>query len=261
MVSCQVTERLYLSESGFVRHSIEIDFTEVLKMKPEFDPGDSLLFPKEFAIDTIFSLSDFHNYEISQGEKLTNEELELFALFDQTKVEMKVNENEGKYIFITEASNVEELNAYMSRLYTKVKEVNAKNEGAKLDYIEGMEHLSLLNFEYGDDYFVKKTLDKIDNSVVGSNDSLVINMDQFDTLGSEENLNSDDNLTVDIDEFMESISLLIVYKQEYYFPKKINEVSLEGAIIGEDEQSFSIELPYMDFAEEPQKFDFQVNFK
>ena len=96
LVSCQITERFYLNESGAVKYENEINFTEMLSFLYDEHTKDSLRQTGDFPLDTIISFAELENFDQLNPGESSQAEIEFMKSMDKTNVHMIINDNEGK---------------------------------------------------------------------------------------------------------------------------------------------------------------------
>lgn len=232
LVSCQITERVFLSETGAVRYESDIDFSALMDFVYTAETIDSLRQIGEFPIDTLLAVADAERFQQSNPKELTKEDKELMKAMDKTQVRMVMSEDIGKTVIITEEKDIKSFNAYLKNLNEYVK-AQAEKDTETSGMFDNAAYLNVLDLNYNRKTFTRKSLSPKTILEEGEEDSM------------------------DLGNMYEMFS----YTLEYHFPKKIKSVSLENAVISADGKSFTAEVPFKEAAEDPNKFDFTVEFK
>lgn len=231
--SCQVTERMYLSESGMVRQESELDFTSLMAFAYTPEARDSLRNIGEFPIDTIVSLADSNQFTMSNG---TNEkaQAEFAKAFTKSKMRYVMNDEESKFITFTEEMSVDSFNAYQKNIRTAlIKYEQADELGAANLAESGL--TNVLQYKLSAGSFERTTLNKaypLDNMLTDSTG-----------ISAKEMLNMSE------------------YKIEYHFPKAVKSTTLKNAEISADGKTVTASVGMNDILEDPGILNFKVEFK
>ncbi len=233
VISCQITERVFIQESGAVKYDTEFDFSEMIGFIYTQSTKDSLRSIGEFPVDTIISLAELENFAQISPDSINDAQREFMKSLDKMKVRMVINDTEGIMSIGLEEKNIESFNAYLK----KVKEATDKLEKEDSKMAEGLAQsgmLKTLEFKYDG-----KTFNRIAGKTKGFLDGL------------------DDNTTESTKEMMN----MFTYKLEYHFPKKIKKSNIENATYSLDGKTMTVEVPMMELIENPEKYNFQIEFE
>lgn len=235
LVSCQITERVYIQESGAVKYETELDFSEMSGMMFTQGKKDSLRLIGEYPIDSIMSFSDLEKMDtkLSGGDK-SDAEMEFMRVMDKMKVRMVMNDNEGKVIFGVEEKDINSFNAYMNEIKAAGEKL-AKEDKETADNLSQSGLLKSMQFKYDGKSFQRIAGDE--------------------TAGMFEEM---DDSTADATRQMMN---MFQYKMEYHFPKKIKKASIENATYSLDGKTMTVDVSMMDLIENPDKYNFKIEFE
>lgn len=233
LYSCQITERIYLAESGSVRYESEINFSEMMGFMINEKNIDSLKLVGQFPLDTILSLQEADGFQNSSSEKPSKEELNFLKSLDKTKIRLVMNENDGKMVLVTEEKDISSLNAYLKNANKYLKEYE-KFDKDKSEKLSNGAYMSILELKNDGKTFERKSLSEKVNLDELSDSTTISTKDMFGMFG---------------------------YKLEYHFPKKVKSTTLEGATISPDGKTVTADVDYLEVIQNPSKFDFKVEFE
>lgn len=232
-VSCQITERMYLSESGMVKQESEIDFSAMMSIVFTPEKIDSMRLVGEFPIDTILSIADSGLSPVS-NEGTSAAENEFTKSFDKTKVRMIMNESGGKFIIFNDEMSVKDFNSYQKKIQEAYKKFEANDPESASSFAQSG-YNTILEYKYNDKEFEKISLTK--------------------------QMNLDDLATDSSGFSMKDMLSLYTYKIEYHFPKAVKSTTLKDAQISEDGKTITADIPMGDLLENPQNYNFKVEFE
>lgn len=235
VVSCQITERAYIQENGSVKYETEMNFSDMMGMMFNEETKDSLRQIGQFPIDSVMTFSDLEKMDpkLSKGE-LGNAENQFLKVMDKMKVRMIVNDNEGKISFGVEEKDINSFNAYMKEVKTAGEKL-AKEDKEAADDLAQSGLMNSIQFKYDGESFERIG----DNSTAG--------------LLSEMN----DSTAASAKQMMG----MFEYKMEYHFPKKIKKANIDNATYSLDGKIMTVDVPMMELLENPEKYNFKVEFE
>src|SRR5690606_15960686 len=233
LVSCQITERVYLNENGSVKYETEFDFSQMSGFIFPEAKRDSLRQIGEFPVDTVMTIADLENYSDMANDSISDAEREFMQSLDKMRVRMKIDENLALMTIGLEEKDVESFNAYLK----KIKESSEKfaqedAESAKELAQSGI--LKTMELKYDGKHFQR---------ISGDMGNL------FDEI--------DDSTSAEAKELLG----MFEYKLEYHFPKKVKSANIENATYSLDGKTMTVEVPMMDLMENPEKYNFTVEFE
>lgn len=235
LVSCQITERVYIEENGAVKYETEMNFTEMMGMMFTQESKDSLRKIGQFPIDSVMTFTDLEKMDPKlSGDKIGDAERDFLKVMDKMKVRMVMNDNEGKISFGVQEKDVNSFNAYMKEVKTATKEL-AKEDKAAADNLAQTGLMNSIQFKYNGKSFERIGDDATAGMISEMNDSTAASAKQM--MG------------------------MFQYKMEYHFPKKIKKASIENATYSLDGKTMTVDVPMMELMENPEKYNFKVEFE
>lgn len=235
LVSCQITERAYIQENGSVKYETEMNFTEMMGMFVNDETKDSLRQIGQFPIDSVMTFSDLEKMDSKiLNDKNGKAESDFLKVMDKMKVRMIMNDNEGKISFGVQEKDVNSFNAYMKEVKAASEKL-AKEDKAAADNLAQSGLMNSIQFKYDG-----KSFERIgDNSTAG--------------MMSEMN----DSTAASAKQMMG----MFQYKMEYHFPKRIKKANIDNATYSLDGKIMTVDVPMMDLLENPEKYNFKVEFE
>lgn len=235
LVSCQITERVYIEENGAVKYETEMNFTEMMGMMFNEEMKDSLRQIGQFPIDSVMTFSDLEKMDSKiLNDKNKDTERDFLKVMDKMKVRMVMNDKEGKISFGVQEKDVNSFNAYMKEVKTAGEKL-AKDDKAAADNLAQSGLMNSIQFKYNG-----KTFERIgDNSTAG--------------MMSEMN----DSTAASAKQMMG----MFQYKLEYHFPKKIKKASIDNATYSLDGKTMTIDVMMTELLENPEKYNFKIEFE
>lgn len=234
LYACQITERIYLSETGSVKYESEIDFSDMMSFIYTSEKIDSMKLTGEFPIDTIVSMADSDKFQKPDAEESSPAEKKFLQSLDKTNMRVIMNENEGRILLITEEKDLKSFNAYLTNINNSLRDFEKEEKEGASQFTEAT-YMNILNLSYDGKMFERKSLSKV----------VDLNNSETDSAG----FSSKDMMS------------LFSYRLEYHFPKKVKSVDLEGAMIGADGKTIIADVEYVDILENPEKYNFKVKFE
>lgn len=233
LVSCQITERLYLQESGAVKYETELNFSEMMGFIYDENTKDSLRQLGEFPLDTLIDFADLQDFTQMSTDSISQAEIDFMRSMDKTKVHMVMNDTEGKMIIRIEEKDMNAFNLYLDKMNTALAKLEKEDPAAAA--------------EMGQSGLMKSLEYKFD----GKNfQRIAKNQNQF--------LDELDDSTAEATRQMMN---MFQYKLEYHFPKKVKKTSIENATFSLDGKTMTVEVPMSELLENPEKYNFTVELE
>lgn len=235
LVSCQITERAYIQENGSVKYETEMNFTEMMGMMFNQETKDSLRQIGQFPIDSVMTFSDLEKMDPKlNADKTGAAESNFLKVMDKMKVRMIMNDTEGKISFGVEEKDVNSFNAYMKEVKTASEKLTKEDKQAADNLVQsGL--MNSIQFKYNG-----KSFERIgDNSTTG----MISEMNDSTAASTKQMMG------------------MFQYKLEYHFPKKIKKSNIENATYSLDGKTMTVDVPMMELLENPEKYNFKVEFE
>lgn len=233
LFSCQITERMYLSESGMVEQQTEVDFSAMMSFIITPEQIDSMRMEGQFPIDTIGSMVDVGEIAGSKDEEASDAENKFRKSFDKTKVRIVMDEGVAKVIFMTDKMSLADFNTYQNKIKSAFDEFYAADKDGAEAYL-GTGYGSILQYKLTSKDFERKSFNK----------SLSFDEEAIDSGFSSKEM-------IDMNSF----------KFEYHFPKAVKSSNLKDAEISPDGKTVTGEAVISNMIENPDQYNFKVEFK
>lgn len=232
LTSCTFTENIYINGDGSGKYSLDMDGSAFMSMMP----SDSLKTEKN--IDSVFSFRELFAAKKDSIAKLPKEEQEQLKKMENFKMRMKMNFESKQFLFSmnTDFKNVGELQDAMSNMNSLQSMNKDKAKANPLAPSDGFaNNNSSLKYSYDGKKFSRKAI--IDKKALQyiKNDSLA---DTYKMI-------------------YESSKYVI----KYHFPKAVKKVTNSTALFSEDRKTITIEYPFNEYMDNPDKLNFEVEFQ
>lgn len=233
LVSCQITERVYLQENGGVKYETEFDFSQMSGFIFPENKRDSLRQIGEFPVDTLMTIADLENYSELGNDSISDAEREFMQSLDKMRVRMKMDETQALMSIGLEEKDVKSFNAYLKKVQeSSDKLVKEDPEAAKNLAQSGL--LKTMEIKYDGKKFQR---------IAGEVDQLFGEKDDSVSMAAQEMMG------------------MFEYKLEYHFPKRIKSSNIENATYSLDGKTMTVEVPMSELMENPEKYNFTVEFE
>jgi len=235
LIGCQFSEDLHLNADGSGTISFNFDGSEIMKIG-----GDKITEGKEEIIDSLIVFKDFLEKKKDSISKLSPEEQERLMKLENFKMHMLMNprSKEMKFDLNSDFKSVEELGDLFNNFKTASSIGNKNSQsstpgGASLSIAEGEEPTKVM-YSFKNDTFkrITKILDQ---------DKLKTSLDSLEQMKM----------------FLASSK----YKIKYHFPKKIKKISSDKALFSQDGKSFTLEVGFLEYMEDPKILDIEVELE
>lgn len=250
ITSCTITEKMILNEKGSGKFSYEIDGSQMMSMmggamKSESNNDAKKGKSKKKDIDSTFTFKQLFASKKDSIAKLSPEEQEKIKKMERFSVHMVMNEEKGimNYSMFTDFNSIAELQDVMSPVESmKSLAPGGKDKMKAVD--SGLpENDSSMKFFYDGKTF-KKIVAKKESKKEEAKDTA-----------------QDDSEADKIKQSLQMIYGESNFKVVYQFPKAVKSVSIPNALFSEDRKTVTIEYPLKDYMENPDKLNFEVEFK
>ncbi len=236
LIGCNFTEDLYLNDDGSGKISISFDGSELMKMG-----GDKISEGKEEIIDSTIVFKDFLEEKKDSISKLPPDEQKKLKRLENFKMHMVMNSasQEMSFDMYSKFNKVSELGDIFNDFKT-ASTVGNQSQGAT----KGQSPPMTMSSSESD----------------GSRVLYSFKNNKFkrvaDIIDKEKLKNSLDSL--------ESMKMFLAnskYKLKYHFPRKIKKISSEKALFSQDGKSFTLEVDFMEYMENPKILDVEVELE
>ncbi|WP_300568078.1 hypothetical protein [Flavobacterium sp.] len=232
LTSCTFTEDIYINPDGSGKYSLDMDGSSLMAMMPKDSVGN------QKSIDSVFSFKEIFAAKKDSIAKLSKEEQARLKKMENFNMRMKMSFQEKKFLFSmnTDFKNVAELQDAMSNM-SELQNLNKKKaQSNPMGSMGGFSNNNtILSYSYDGHRFIRKA--SIDKNAVKKpeNDSLA--------------------------ESYKMIYASSKYIIKYHFPKPVKKVSNATALFSEDRKTITIEYPFDEYMDSPDKLNFEVEFQ
>jgi len=231
LTSCTLTENIYVNDNGTGKFSVDMDGSSLMAMA-----GDQLGPDAKKNIDSTFTFKQLFEEKKDSIAKLSPEAQKELKKLENFVVNTKMNGEKKEFLMTisTDFKNVNELQDALQSLSALQKLEGGAN--AATPFGKGLgDNNSKLSYTYDGKKFTRKAV--IDKQKVAEKAK---------------------DSTADMSKMIFASSNYII---KYHFPKKIKKVSNPNALFSEDRKSITIQYPFTDYMENPDKLNFDVEFE
>ncbi|QDW20403.1 hypothetical protein [Flavobacterium sp. KBS0721] len=231
LTSCTLTENIYVNDNGTGKFSVDMDGSSLMAMA-----GDQLGPDAKKNIDSTFTFKQLFEEKKDSIAKLSPEAQKELKKLENFVVNTKMNGEKKEFLMTisTDFKNVNELQDALQSLSALQKLEGGAN--ASTPFGKGLgDNNSKLSYTYDGKKFTRKAV--IDKQKVAEKAK---------------------DSTADMSKMIFASSNYII---KYHFPKKIKKVSNPNALFSEDRKSITIQYPFTDYMENPDKLNFDVEFE
>jgi len=231
LTSCTLTENIYVNDNGTGKFSVDMDGSSLMAMA-----GDQLGPDAKKNIDSTFTFKQLFEEKKDSIAKLSPEAQKELKKLENFVVNTKMNGEKKEFLMTisTDFKNVNELQDALQSLSALQRLEGGAS--AATPFGKGLgDNNSKLTYTYDGKKFTRKAV--IDKQKVAEKAK---------------------DSTADMSKMIFASSNYII---KYHFPKKIKKVSNPNALFSEDRKSITIQYPFTDYMENPDKLNFDVEFE
>ncbi|WP_166920020.1 hypothetical protein [Flavobacterium poyangense] len=235
LTSCTFTENIYVNDNGTGKFSVDLDGSSLMAMAGD-QIGSQMGAEAKKEIDSSFTFKQLFEAKKDSIAKLSPETQKELKKLENFVVRTKMSPEKKEFLmtFSNDFKNVSELQDILQTLGTfqKLEKGGAAATPFGSDFGNNN---SKLSYSYDGKKFIRKAI--IDKQKLAA----VVK----------------DSAT-DMSKMIFSSSNYIL---KYHFPKKIKKVSNPDALFSEDRKTITIQYPFTDYMENPEKLNFEVEFE
>lgn len=235
LTSCTLTENIYVNDNGTGKFSVDMDGSSLMAMAGQ-QLGDQMGADAKKNIDTTFTFKQLFEEKKDSIAKLSPEAQKELKKLENFVVNTKMNAEKKEFLMTlsTDFKNVNELQDAVQALSSLQKLEGGANSSTP--FAGGLgDNNSKLSYTYDGKKFTRKA---------------VIDKQKLAEKGKESE--------ADMSKMIFASSTYIL---KYHFPKRIKKVSNPTALFSEDRKSITIQYPFTDYMENPDKLNFDVEFE
>jgi hypothetical protein len=230
--SCTVTENIYVNADGSGKFNVDLDGSSLMAMMPK----DSLGVEKN--VDSVFTFKQLLADNKDSISKLPISEQQLLKKLENFSMRMQMNQEQKQFLFSlqTNFKNVSELQDAMVAINAISALQNKANKA-----------------EFGA---------TIPSEGVANNNSTLTYALQGNKFTRTAVLNTTKKLTQN-EEAAEMNKMIFAssnYILKYHFAKPVKKVSNAAAMFSEDRKTITLQYPFSEYMENPEKLNLEVEF-
>jgi hypothetical protein len=232
--SCTFTENITINDNGTGKFSVDMDGSALMAMAGD-QIGSQMGADAKKNIDSTFTFKQLFEEKKDSIAKLSPESQKELKKLENFVVNTKMSAEKNEFLMSlsTDFKNVNEMQDILQTLSTFQK--LEQGSGAATPFGNGFGNNSKLNYTYDGKKFSRKAV--IDQQKLAEKAK---------------------DTAADMSKMMFASSNYIV---KYHFPKKIKKVSNPNALFSEDRKTITIQYPFTDYMENPDKLNFEVEFE
>ncbi|GAA3767205.1 hypothetical protein [Flavobacterium ginsengiterrae] len=236
LTSCTFTENITINDNGTGKFSVDMDGSALMEMAGD-QIGSQMGADAKKEIDSTFTFKQLFEEKKDSIAKLSPETQKEIKKLENFVVHTKMSSEKKEFLMTlaTDFKNVNEMQDVLQTLSMLQKLEGGAAPASPLGSGFGNNN-SKLSYSYDGKKFIRKAV--------------------IDSQKKEENAKDADG--VDMSKMMFASSTYIV---KYNFPKKIKKVSNPNALFSDDRKSITIQYPFTDYMENPDKLNFDVEFE
>lgn len=237
LVSCNFTENLNVKDDGTGTFALEVDGSGLMAMAGD-KLSEGLTQKKDTkVIDSTFSFKEIFEAKKDSISKLSPEQQAALKKMENFVMHIKMNAEKQQFLFSmdTPFKSVGDLQNMMDG-FTTLKDLKGKSDkdGMSNPLANGIGNNAKVDYSYNGKTFIrnaiidKEALDEIKNDSLG--------MTKMFLASSK-------------------------YTLKYHFPKAVKKVSNPDALFSADRKTVTVEYPFLDYMEHPEKLNLNVTFE
>lgn len=237
LVSCNFTENLNVKDDGTGTFALEVDGSGLMAMAGD-KLSEGLTQNKDTkVVDSTFSFKEIFEAKKDSISKLSPEQQAALKKMENFVMRIKMDADKQQFLFSmdTPFKSVGDLQNMMDG-FTTLKDLKGKSnkDGMSNPLANGIGNNTKIDYSYNGKTFIrnaiidKEALDKIKNDSLG--------MTKMFLASSK-------------------------YTLKYHFPKAVKKVSNPDALFSADRKTVTLEYPFLDYMEHPEKLNLNVSFE
>jgi uncharacterized protein YfiM (DUF2279 family) len=235
LASCTFTENIYISDDGTGKFSVDMDASALMAMAGD-QIGEQMGADAQKEIDSTFAFKQLFDAKKDSIALLPQETQSELKKIESFVVNTKMSPEKNVYLLTmsSDFKNVNEMQDILQTLNTLQKLEGNPAAASPLGSGFGNNN-STLSYSYDGKIFTRKAVTDAQKKAEQPKDT-----------------------DADMSKMMFESSNYIL---KYHFPKKIKKVSNASAVIAADKKSFTVQYPFADYMENPDKLNIEVEFE
>lgn len=234
LTSCTFTENMYINDNGAGKFSVDIDGSALMEMAGD-QLGNQMGADAKKNVDSTFTFKQLIAEKQDSISKLSPEAQKEIKKLENFVFNIKMNGEQKQFLMniTTDFKSVNELQDILQSMSALQK---LEGGNAPSTPFAGLgDNKSKLSYTYDGKKFTRKAI--IDKQKI-----------------TEKAADS----TADMSKMMFASSNYII---KYHFPKPVKKVSNPNALFSDDRKTITIQYPFTDYMENPDKLNFDVEFE
>ena len=234
LTSCTFTENMYINDNGTGKYSVDVDGSALMEMAGD-QLGNQMGADAKKSIDSTFTFKQLIAEKQDSISKLSPEAQKEIKKLENFVFNIKMNGEQKQFLMniATDFKSVSELQDILQSMNTLQK---LEGGTAPSTPFAGLgDNKSKLSYTYDGKKFTRKAI--IDKQKISQKAA---------------------DSTADMSKMMFASSNYII---KYHFPKPVKKVSNPTALFSDDRKTITIQYPFTDYMENPDKLNFDVEFE
>lgn len=234
LTSCTFTENIYVNDNGTGKFSVDIDGSALMQMAGD-QLGSQMGADAKKSIDSTFTFKQLIAEKQDSISKLSPEAQKEIKKLENFVFNMKMNAEQKQFLLngATDFKNVNELQDILQSVSSLQKLEGGASPSTPFAGLG--DNKSKLSYTYDGKKFTRKAI-----------------------IDKQKLTEKAKDTAADMSKMIFASSNYIL---KYHFPKKIKKISNPDALFSEDRKTITIQYPFTDYMENPDKLNFEVEFE
>lgn len=234
LTSCTFTENIYVNDNGTGKFSVDIDGSALMQMAGD-QLGSQMGADAKKSIDSTFTFKQLIAEKQDSILKLSPEAQKEIKKLENFVFNMKMNAEQKQFLLngATDFKNVNELQDILQSVSSLQKLEGGASPSTPFAGLG--DNKSKLSYTYDGKKFTRKAI-----------------------IDKQKLTEKAKDTAADMSKMIFASSNYIL---KYHFPKKIKKISNPDALFSEDRKTITIQYPFTDYMENPDKLNFEVEFE
>lgn len=234
LTSCTFTENIYVNDNGTGKFSVDVDGSALMQMAGD-QLGSQMGADAKKSIDSTFTFKQIIAEKQDSISKLSPEAQKEIKKLENFVFNMKMNAEQKQFLLngATDFKNVNELQDILQSVSSLQKLEGGASPSTPFAGLG--DNKSKLSYTYDGKKFTRKAI-----------------------IDKQKLTEKAKDTAADMSKMIFASSNYIL---KYHFPKKIKKISNPDALFSEDRKTITIQYPFTDYMENPDKLNFEVEFE
>lgn len=234
LMSCTFTENIYVNDNGTGKFSVDVDGSALMQMAGD-QLGSQMGADAKKSIDSTFTFKQIIAEKQDSISKLSPEAQKEIKKLENFVFNMKMNAEQKQFLLngATDFKNVNELQDILQSVSSLQKLEGGASPSTPFAGLG--DNKSKLSYTYDGKKFTRKAI-----------------------IDKQKLTEKAKDTAADMSKMIFASSNYIL---KYHFPKKIKKISNPDALFSEDRKTITIQYPFTDYMENPDKLNFEVEFE